>query len=239
MTAVRSHLTPDNVEGVKVGDTVYFHVTNIEQDWDIAHGFAVFGSNNAELLLMPGETSTLKFEAKSAGIFPFYCTDFCSALHQEMQGYLRISERGANTPLKWSTAAPPTPQETPKSEAKAEAPPVKTESKGFGPITEMKLEAIDPALAAKGKSFFEARCAACHKLDQRFVGPALNGVTLRRQPEWIMNMILNPSGMTQKDEVAKSLLETYATQMADLGATKEEARQILEYFRLNDTGAKK
>src|SRR5690606_27236663 len=91
MTAIRSHLMPDNIEGVKVGDTVYFHVTNIEQDWDIAHGFAIFGSNSAELLLTPGETATLKFTPTAPGIYPFYCTDFCSALHQEMQGYLRVS----------------------------------------------------------------------------------------------------------------------------------------------------
>ncbi len=54
MTEIRSHLTPDNIEGVKVGDTVYFHITNLEQDWDIPHGFAIYGSETAELLLMPG-----------------------------------------------------------------------------------------------------------------------------------------------------------------------------------------
>ncbi|MEI2740216.1 MAG: hypothetical protein V9F01_15690 [Chitinophagaceae bacterium] len=50
MTAIRSHFTPDNIEGVKLGETVYFHVTNLEQDWDVPHGFAVKGANNAELL---------------------------------------------------------------------------------------------------------------------------------------------------------------------------------------------
>ncbi|HRO41585.1 MAG TPA: Sec-dependent nitrous-oxide reductase [Flavipsychrobacter sp.] len=101
MTAIRSHLTPDNIEGVRVGDEVYFHITNLEQDWDIPHGFAVKHADNAELLIMPGETNTLKFVPKKSGIYPFYCTDFCSALHQEMQGYLRVSPAGSNTPLKW------------------------------------------------------------------------------------------------------------------------------------------
>lgn len=103
MTAIRSHLTPDNIEGVKLGDEVYFHVTNLEQDWDVPHGFAVKGANNAELLVMPGETQTLKWKPLTAGVFPFYCTDFCSALHQEMQGYVRVSPAGSNVPLKFST----------------------------------------------------------------------------------------------------------------------------------------
>ncbi|MBL7851479.1 MAG: Sec-dependent nitrous-oxide reductase [Cyclobacteriaceae bacterium] len=103
MTAIRSHLTPDNIEGVKVGDDVYFHVTNLEQDWDVPHGFAVKGALNAEILIMPGETQTLKWQPKSVGVFPFYCTDFCSALHQEMQGYIRVSPASSNVPLKFST----------------------------------------------------------------------------------------------------------------------------------------
>jgi len=106
MTAIRSHLVPDNIEGARVGDEVYFHVTNLEQDWDIPHGFAVKHADNGELLIMPGETVTLKFVPKKAGIFPFYCTDFCSALHQEMSGYLRVSPKGSNTPLRWYSGKP-------------------------------------------------------------------------------------------------------------------------------------
>ena len=103
MTCIRSHFSPDNIEGIKAGDEVYFHVTNLEQDWDVPHGFAIKGANNAELLIMPGETQTLKWVAEKSGMFPFYCTDFCSALHQEMQGYLRVSPAGSNTPLMFST----------------------------------------------------------------------------------------------------------------------------------------
>jgi len=103
MTAIRSHFTPDNIEGVNLGDTVYFHITNLEQDWDLPHGFSVKGANNAELLIMPGETQTLKWVPDRVGVYPFYCTDFCSALHQEMQGYIRISATGSNVPLLFST----------------------------------------------------------------------------------------------------------------------------------------
>lgn len=102
MTCVRSHFAPDNIEGIKMGDEVYFHVTNLEQDWDVPHGFAMKGANNAELLIMPGETQTLKWTPDKVGMMPFYCTDFCSALHQEMQGYLRVSPAGSNVPLTWS-----------------------------------------------------------------------------------------------------------------------------------------
>jgi len=92
LTTIRTHFAPDNIEGVKVGDKVYFHVTNLEQDWDVPHGFAITGANNSELLVMPGQTRTLVWEPKEVGVIPFYCTDFCSALHQEMQGYIRVSK---------------------------------------------------------------------------------------------------------------------------------------------------
>jgi nitrous-oxide reductase len=101
MTTIRTHFSPDNIEGIRLGDQVYFHVTNLEQDWDIPHGFAVKGANTAELLVMPGETRTLSWQPLKAGVFPFYCTDFCSALHQEMQGYVRVS--AGNVPLVYGT----------------------------------------------------------------------------------------------------------------------------------------
>jgi len=103
MTSIRSHFVPDNIEGVRMGDEVYFHVTNLEQDWDVPHGFAVRGASNAEILIMPGETQTLKWIPTKVGVQPIYCTDFCSALHQEMQGYVRVSPAGSNVPLTFST----------------------------------------------------------------------------------------------------------------------------------------
>ncbi|MDI9256260.1 MULTISPECIES: Sec-dependent nitrous-oxide reductase [Flavobacterium] len=102
MTSIRSHFAPDNIEGIKLGDEVYFHVTNLEQDWDVPHGFAIKGADNGELLIMPGETTTLKWVPKKVGMYPMYCTDFCSALHQEMQGYVRVSPAGSSVPLTWS-----------------------------------------------------------------------------------------------------------------------------------------
>jgi nitrous-oxide reductase len=103
MTAIRSHFVPDNIEGAQVGDSVYFHVTNLEQDWDVPHGFAITGAHNSELLVMPGQTRTIAWLPDRAGVFAFYCTDFCSALHQEMQGYIRVSPKGAGTKISFNT----------------------------------------------------------------------------------------------------------------------------------------
>jgi nitrous-oxide reductase len=118
MTSIRSHFTPDNIEGVKLGDEVYFHVTNLEQDWDVPHGFAVKGGDNAEILIMPGETQTLKWTPGRVGVVPIYCTDFCSALHQEMQGYVRVSPKDSNIPLAWSTGKNPEAQAAARVAAK-------------------------------------------------------------------------------------------------------------------------
>jgi nitrous-oxide reductase len=91
MSAIRTQFTPDNIEGIRVGDTVYFHVTNLDQEYDIPHGFAIFGAENANILIMPCETRTLKWVPKAPGV------------HQEMQGYVRVSPANANVPLKWGT----------------------------------------------------------------------------------------------------------------------------------------
>ncbi len=102
MSTIRSHFTPDNIEGIKVGDKVYFHITNHEQDFDVPHGFSIIGQNTSEILVMPGQTKTTLWEPKQVGVWPFYCTDFCSALHQEMQGYVRVSPANSNVELSWS-----------------------------------------------------------------------------------------------------------------------------------------
>ena len=101
MTMIRSHFSPDNIEGVKVGDKVYFHVTNLEQDYDVPHGISIIGANTSELLIMPGQTETFVWHPKQVGVWPFYCTDFCSALHQEMQGYVRVSPASSSIELSW------------------------------------------------------------------------------------------------------------------------------------------
>jgi mono/diheme cytochrome c family protein len=103
--------------------------------------------------------------------------------------------------------------------------------KGVGPITSITLGEIDPALAEQGKALFTAKCSACHKIDKRFVGPALKGAIDRRTPEWIMNMILNPDKMVVENEEAKKLLAEYLSPMANQSLKEEEARAILEYLR--------
>jgi nitrous-oxide reductase len=91
---VRTHFTPDIVR-VNEGDDVYFHWTNLEQDDDIAHGFGILWSS-CNMQVEPGETKTMHWKAPKAGITPFYCSNFCSALHQEMQGYIQVNPRGAS-----------------------------------------------------------------------------------------------------------------------------------------------
>ncbi len=105
------------------------------------------------------------------------------------------------------------------------------DNKGIGPIKSVKLEAIDDKMVAKGKVLFKTNCTACHKVKKKYIGPALKGVTKRRSPEWIMNMILNSEEMLQKDPVAKALIAEYNAPMAQQHITKEECRSILEYLR--------
>ena len=105
MIAIRSHFAPDNLAGIQVGDTVYFHVTNIDQDWDIVHGFAVMGAQNSNMVIPPGETRTIRWVPETPAVYPFYCTDFCSALHQEMAGYVRVSPAGSSVPLTANVSA--------------------------------------------------------------------------------------------------------------------------------------
>jgi nitrous-oxide reductase len=90
MNVVRSHFTPDIIEA-KVGDRVIVHLTNTEQTPDATHGFAV-PTKNVMVSLDPGETTTVQFVADTPGTFSFYCTEFCSALHLEMQGWLIVEK---------------------------------------------------------------------------------------------------------------------------------------------------
>lgn len=109
---------------------------------------------------------------------------------------------------------------------------VDLENKGIGPIDNVELgEEIDQAMADAGKEYFNGVCIACHQTDARMVGPAVRGIMERRSPEWVMNMILNPSEMLEKDPIAIALLEEYLSPMAYMGTSEEEARQVVEYFR--------
>ena len=107
--------------------------------------------------------------------------------------------------------------------------------KGVGPITSVNVTGtINQSMADEGEVIFNSICSACHKLDQKFIGPALIGVTKRRTPEWIMNMIMNPEQMVKKNAQAKKLQMEYASPMVNQGLTEAETRSILEYFRIND-----
>jgi nitrous-oxide reductase len=96
LTAIRSRFTPDRIDA-QVGDELTVHVTNIEQTRDMIHGFGVI-EQNINMTMDPGETKTFHIKLTKAGVFPFYCTNFCSALHQEMQGYLVVSNAGQPLP---------------------------------------------------------------------------------------------------------------------------------------------
>ena len=91
-TTIRSHINPEIIE-VEEGDEVIIHLTNLERAQDEVHGFAMYGQN-VQLSLEPGKTSTARFIADKAGVYPYYCTEFCSALHLEMQGYLLVKPKG-------------------------------------------------------------------------------------------------------------------------------------------------
>jgi len=92
MSAIRSHFTPDTIR-VNEGDKVHLHISNLEQAQDATHGFAL-NSYNINLSIEPGEHADVTFVADKAGVFPMYCTEFCSALHLEMAGYFLVAPKG-------------------------------------------------------------------------------------------------------------------------------------------------
>ena len=119
-------------------------------------------------------------------------------------------------------------QETGLSQAQLE--------KGIGPIQNVELAAtVDPALVAQGETIFTSKCAACHKLDERYVAPPLGEVLSRRTPEFIMNMMLNPDEMVQQHPEVKAMLAEYFTPMPDQQLTEADARAVLEFLRDNQT----
>ena len=91
-TVIRSHITPETIEA-EVGDEITIHLTNLERAQDETHGFAV-STYNVHASIEPGKTITVKFKADKEGVYPYYCTEFCSALHLEMMGYLLVKPKG-------------------------------------------------------------------------------------------------------------------------------------------------
>jgi cytochrome c len=101
----------------------------------------------------------------------------------------------------------------------------------IGPVTELELGAYDAVLAATGEAAFTAKCTACHNLDTKVIGPALGGVLDRRSPVYVINMILNPTGMLESHPDAQAMLAEYAVPMVPLGIEEAEARAIVEFLR--------
>lgn len=106
-------------------------------------------------------------------------------------------------------------------------------SKGVGPIKSVTLgNEIDQKMALHGTDVYKKMCAACHRPDKKFIGPAPKGILERRTPEWVMNMILDPEQMVKEDPLAKELLiEFNGSPMANQNLSEEDARAVLEYFR--------
>lgn len=108
----------------------------------------------------------------------------------------------------------------------------KTEKKVYGKITKVDVgPTIDESMVKSGHEVFETKCSACHKMDERYVGPALGTVATRRTPEFVMNMILDTETMIQNDDTVKCLLQEYLVQMPNQSVDEKDARNVLEYLR--------
>ena len=109
-------------------------------------------------------------------------------------------------------------------------------NKGIGPISKVVFEEeVNIQMSNSGEKLFNQLCTSCHMINEDYIGPAMSGILERRSPEWIMNMILNPIQMLEEDSIAIELLERYNFEyMYNQNLLEEEAREILEYFRLLD-----
>lgn len=119
-----------------------------------------------------------------------------------------------------------------KLKAAETATPIDLDNKGIGPISSLKFGKLDQKMADKGAKIFKLKCTACHKTERRMIGPALKGIYEKRSPEWVMNIMLNPTEMLKKDPIAKALLKEYKNvMMINQNLSQEEARSLAEYFR--------
>lgn len=109
---------------------------------------------------------------------------------------------------------------------------------GVGPIKSVQLsDTLNEEWVKKGQTIYQQKCIACHNLTtERLIGPGWKGVTLRRRPEWIMNMVINPDEMVSNDLMAQQMMEEYKTKMLNQHLNEIDARMILEFMRKNDEG---
>jgi len=106
---------------------------------------------------------------------------------------------------------------------------------GFGPVKKkLNLGPIDKTMATVGEKIFESKCATCHKLDERYTGPAQRDVLQRVTPEFFMNTVLNPDENLEKHPHSKKMLAEYMTKMTNQNVNLKDARALLEYFRVLD-----
>ena len=126
--------------------------------------------------------------------------------------------------------------DTPADDAPAVTIIEEASPKGIGAVQDVPLtDPLEENMIQNGKAIYEMKCAACHKLtDQRVVGPGWAGITNKRRPEWIMNMITNVDIMLAEDPIAQELLEECLTRMPNQGVSTGDARHILEFMRQND-----
>ena len=120
--------------------------------------------------------------------------------------------------------------------AEPEVPASIAEGKGIGEITEVTLnDPLDVEMIKRGKGISEMKCAACHRFTaQRVVGPGWAGITSKRKPEWIMNMITNVEVMLEQDPTARAMLEECLTRMPNQNLSIGDARDVLEFMYQND-----
>lgn len=139
------------------------------------------------------------------------------------------SNNNAPPPGTWKESDESKTTEEPKQDQQAS-------KKGIGEIKEVKIsDPLDKEMVKNGKMIYEMKCASCHKLsDEKVVGPGWAGITNRRTPEWIMNMVTNTDMMLDKDPQAQALLEQCLVRMPSQNVSVTDARSILEFMREND-----
>lgn len=121
------------------------------------------------------------------------------------------------------------PAENTEAEQALEVPKAKAV---YGKIQHVDLgSGIDLGKAKAGAEIFNTKCNACHKLDERYVGPALGQVTVRRTPEYVMNMILDTETMLENDDTVKCLMQEYLMRMPNQSVDEKDARNVLEHLR--------
>lgn len=238
MTAIRSHFTPDQFE-VEEGERVFLHITSLEQSEDQTHGFTI-NMHNIDLSLEPGKHENVEFVADKAGVYPMYCTEFCSALHLEMAGYMLVRPKGAPASISADgTVSLGAIQDAAAAAPVAVAVPavVVEKSTNEGPASIVLPAGLEASVAAadakQGEALFAAKgCNACHTLtDLKLVGPGLKGVSARRTLPWIARMLLKPEVMVKEDPDAMKLFAAMLVPMANQNVNPEtELPALLRYL---------